>query len=90
MDQGGKGGYTSLQQLHSQVKRISKERFVIFRNVNDCKIYGLRMYERQQTSRGGGGLQYLSQQQLKWIQKMNQLYKQLDKVDKDLFLPTSS
>lgn len=39
MDQDGKGNYNTIQQI----KHISKERFVMFRNIDDTELKSILM-----------------------------------------------
>jgi len=47
MDQDGKGGYnTDTEGMMQQIKHISKERFVMYRNIDDCEYKSIVMQER--------------------------------------------
>ena len=65
MDQDGKGNYNlNTDQMMNQIKHISKERFVMYRNIDDCEMKSIMQ------NRGN-----MDQQEREWNSRMQQLLK---------------
>jgi len=88
MDQDGKGGYNSIHAI----KGISKERFVMFRNIDDCELKGLDHFTRNQNSYESSSkrLSDAEYEARKYDQKMLEILKELDKIERDFFVPLNA